>query len=216
MSTTTPLPAHTPTGAIPDLRSALAWLKAEGDLIDTDREVDPDLEITGLQKHLDGGCPILFNRVKDKPNHRVVTNLFADINVINKQFGWSDDRDRTRQLARALDRPMPPVVVSSDEAPCQEVVIENPTDVNQYMVPIRHTDMEPELTIGSGIRVVTGAYFDGGSDIGYNRLNFRWGNVGTFQISPARTCGRSSRSTTPMTSPSRSRCASACPRPARC
>jgi 4-hydroxy-3-polyprenylbenzoate decarboxylase len=31
---------------------------------------------------------------------------------------------------------------------------------------------------------VTGPEFDGGSDLGYNRMNFRWGNVGTFQISP--------------------------------
>ena len=52
------------------------------------------------------------------------------------------------------------------------------------MVPIRHTTYEPELTVGSGNRVVTGEYFDGGSDLGYNRMNFRWGNVGTFQISP--------------------------------
>ena len=27
-------------------------------------------------------------------------------------------------------------------------------------------------------------HFDGGSDLGYNRMNFRWGNVGTYQISP--------------------------------
>ena len=26
-------------------------------------------------------------------------------------------------------------------APCQEVVIKNPKNVNQYMVPIRHTDL---------------------------------------------------------------------------
>jgi 3-polyprenyl-4-hydroxybenzoate decarboxylase len=43
-----------------DLRSTLAWLKAEGDLIETDKEVDPDLQVTGLQKHMDGGCPVLF------------------------------------------------------------------------------------------------------------------------------------------------------------
>ena len=50
---------------IHDLRSALEWLKSEGDLIETDKEVDPDLEITAIQKNLDGGCPILFNNVKD-------------------------------------------------------------------------------------------------------------------------------------------------------
>ncbi|MHA1108699.1 MAG: UbiD family decarboxylase, partial [Alphaproteobacteria bacterium] len=167
-----------------DLRGTLEWLKSEGDLIETDREVDPDLEIISLQKHFDGGCPILFNNVKGKPNHRVVTNMFGDIQVINKMFGWKDDRERTVKLSHALDHPLPPVEIGQDEAPCQEVVIEGPTDVNQYLVGIRHTEYEPELTIGSGIRFISGDYFEGGTDLGYNRMNFRWGNVGTFQISP--------------------------------
>jgi len=115
---------------IRDLRSTLAWLRSEGDLIETDKEVNPDLEIIGLQKHLDGGCPALFNNVKGKPNHRVVTNLFGDINVVNKMFGWADDRERTIKLAKALSRPIPPVVIAQDEAPCQEVVIKDPADVN--------------------------------------------------------------------------------------
>ena len=127
---------------------------------------------------------MLFNNVKGKPNHRVVTNLFGDMNVINKMFGWKDDTDRTRKLAHALSHPIKPVEIAQSAAPCQEEVIENPTDVNEFIVPIRHTDLESELTVGSGIRCVTGEHFDGGSDLGYNRMNFRWGNVGTFQISP--------------------------------
>ena len=51
-----------------DLRTTLDWLRAEGDLIETDKAVDPDLEVTGLQKHMDGGCPILFRNVKGKPD----------------------------------------------------------------------------------------------------------------------------------------------------
>ena len=47
---------------------------------------------------------MLFNKVKGKPNHRVVTNLFGDMNVINKMFGWKDDTDRTRKLAHALSQ----------------------------------------------------------------------------------------------------------------
>ena len=167
-----------------DLRSTLDWLRAQGDLIETDKAVDPDLEVTGLQKHMDGGCPVLFNNVKGKPNHRVVTNLFGDMNVINKMFGWKDDAERVRKLAYALSHPLKPVEIPQSEAPCQEHVIKKPKDVNEYMVPIRHTTYEPELTVGSGIRCVTGEQFDGGSDLGYNRMNFRWGNVGTFQISP--------------------------------
>src|SRR5690242_15840487 len=114
-----------------DLRSTLEWLKREGDLIETDKPVDPDLEVTGLQKHLDGGCPVLFHNVKGKPNHRVLTNLFGDINVINKMFGWKDDVDRTRKLAYALSHPLKSVEVAAREAPCQEVVIEKPDDVNE-------------------------------------------------------------------------------------
>jgi 4-hydroxy-3-polyprenylbenzoate decarboxylase len=169
---------------INDLRGALDWLKSEGDLIETDKEVNPDLEVTAVQKQLDGGCPILFNNVKGKPNHRVVTNLFGDMNVINKMFGWKDDRERTEKLAYAITHPLPPVMVDHNKAPVQEVVIEKPTDVNEHMVPIRHTEYEPELTVGSGNRLISGEYFDGGTDLGYNRMNFRWGNVGTFQISP--------------------------------
>src|SRR5262245_8084436 len=111
---------------VTDLRGTLEWLKAQGDLIETDKPVDPDLEVTGLQKHLDGGCPVLFNSVKGKPNHRVVTNLFGDINVINKMFGWKDDVERTAKLAYAISHPLKPVEIAQGEAPCQEVVIEKP------------------------------------------------------------------------------------------
>ncbi|MPY69896.1 MAG: UbiD family decarboxylase [Alphaproteobacteria bacterium] len=167
-----------------DLRGAIDWLRDQGDLVETDKEVDPDLEIITLQKHFDGGCPILFNNVKGKPNHRVVTNLFSDAKVVNKMFGWADDRDRTIKLAEALRKPIRPVMIDSKDAPCHEVVIERPNDVNQYLVPARHTEYDSELTIGSGIRCVSGDYFEGGTDLGYNRMNFRWGDVGTFQISP--------------------------------
>ena len=189
MHGTTQTPALPATGDadrmhLRDLRGTLAWLKARGELLETDKEVDPDLEVTGLQKLMDGGHPVLFNNVKGKPNHRVLTNLFGDITVINAMFGWASDKERTQKLARALSRPLPPQEIPQGEAPCQEVVITNPNDVADYLVPIRHTALESELTVGSGIRCVSGTTFDGGTDVGYNRMNFRWGNVGTFQISP--------------------------------
>ena len=173
-----------PSDKVHDLRGTLEFLEAEGDLVITDKEVDPDLEIISLQKRFDGGCPILFNNVKGKPNNRVVTNLLSDQNIINKLFGWPDNVTRTRMTADALRNPIPPVIIDQKNAPAQEVVIENPVDVNDFIVPVRHTEFEPELTVGSGIRCVTGEHFKGGTDLGYNRMNFRWGNIGTFQISP--------------------------------
>src|SRR5919202_6126712 len=171
----------------PDLVSLPAtvdWLRGQGLLLETDVEVDPDLELTGIQKGLDGSYPIVFNTVKGYPHVRALTNLFANYDIIEKMFGWSSPTERTRQLAYALTHPLPPVEISQDEAPCQQEVITDDLDVNKYIMAIRHTHLETELTIGSGNSVVVGEYFHGGSHIGYNRMNFRWGNVGTFQSAP--------------------------------
>jgi hypothetical protein len=46
-----------------NLHGTLEWLRQEGDFIETQREVNPDLEITGLQKHMDGGPPALFHNM---------------------------------------------------------------------------------------------------------------------------------------------------------
>jgi gallate decarboxylase subunit C len=172
------------TKDLTSLRGALEWLGAHGDVLTTDVPVDPDLEITGIQKHLDGGPVVMFNHVKGKPHARAITNLFSDIEVVNKLFGFTSPMDRTRKIASAMNHPLEPVEVPQDQAPCQEDVITDDLDVNKYITPIRHTALETELTIGSGISCVIGPYFDGGSHIGYNRMNFRWGNVGTFQASP--------------------------------
>ena len=169
---------------ISSLRSTLDWLRAEGNLIETDVEVDPDLEITGVQKLLDGSLPILFSSIKGYPYAQAVTNFFANMDILDHMFGWDDPQDRTRKLAHALTHPIPPVEVPQDEAPCQEEVITDDLDVNKYVVAIRHTALESERTIGSGNSVVVGDYFHGGSHIGYNRMNCRWGNVCTFQSAP--------------------------------
>jgi len=167
------------------LRSTIDWLRDDGSLLETEIEVDGDLELTGIQKSLDGSLPILFNRVKGYPHARAVTNLFANLGIVNRMFGWENDQDRTRRLAHALTHPVKPVVIpSSEAAPCQEEVITDDLDVNRYIMAIRHTHLETELTIGSGNSVVVGDYFHGGSHIGYNRMNFRWGNIGTFQSAP--------------------------------
>lgn len=170
---------------VSSLRKALEWMRINNHLLETDKEVCPQLEITALQKMFDGGPTMLFNNVKGKPHARAITNLFGDMNVIDKMFGFTSPTERTRRLAHALTHPTKPVVIPQGDAPCQEEVITDDLDVNKYIMAIQHTPLETEKeTIGSGISCVVGPYFDGGSHIGYNRMNFRWGNVGTFQISP--------------------------------
>src|SRR3979409_161046 len=94
---------------ITSLRSALAWLDGQGDVLTTDVEVDPDLEITGVQKHLDGGPVVLFNKVKGKSHVRAITNLLADMNVVDKLFGYATPQERTRKIADAMTHPLTPV-----------------------------------------------------------------------------------------------------------
>lgn len=167
---------------VSSLRNTIKWMLSEGDVVETSKVVNPDLEITALQKKLDGGLGLLFRNVKGYDHIQAITNMYANRNVINKMFGWKDETDRTIQLAKALTKPIPPEIVT--KAPVQEVVITDDLDVNKYVLAIRHTALESELTIGSGQTVVVGKYFDGGTHISYNRMNFRWGNIGTFQISP--------------------------------
>jgi gallate decarboxylase subunit C len=169
---------------IRDLRTTFDWFRSEGYLVETDVEVNPDLEITGIQKLMDGALPILFNNVKGYPHLRAVTNLFANMDIVNKMFGWKDAQSRTRDLAHALTHPIPPVEIAQSEAPCQEQVITDDLNINKYVLAIRHTALETEMTIGSGNSVVVGPYFHGGSHIGYNRMAARWGNVATFQSAP--------------------------------
>ena len=52
MSTAKKLALGAQTDALRDLRGTIDFLRQEGDLIETDVEVDPDLEITGVQKAL--------------------------------------------------------------------------------------------------------------------------------------------------------------------
>jgi 4-hydroxy-3-polyprenylbenzoate decarboxylase len=169
---------------IRDLRTTIEWFKSQGVLMETNTEVNPDLEITGLQKHFDGAMPILFNNLKGYPHLRAITNLFANMDIVNQMFGWADRQDRTRKLAYALTHPIKPVEISQNEAPCQEDVLTDDLNINKHVLAIRHTALETEMTIGSGNSVVVGDYFHGGSHIGYNRMAARWGNIATFQSAP--------------------------------
>ena len=87
---------------ISSLRNAIKWLVSEGDIAVSDKEVNPDLEITALQKKLDGGLGLLFNNVKGYAHIQAVTNMFANRDIINKIFGWKDEKDRTIKLSQAL------------------------------------------------------------------------------------------------------------------
>ncbi len=82
---------------ISSLRNTIKWLVSEGDIVVSEKEVNPDLEITALQKKLDGGLGLLFKNVKGYDHIQAITNMYANRDVINKIFGWKDETDRTIQ-----------------------------------------------------------------------------------------------------------------------
>ena len=124
---------------IRDLRSAIDWLRATGNLVETDVEVNPDLEITGLQKLMDGAMPILFNNIKGYSHLRAVTNLFSSMDIVNQMFGWPDAKARTRLLAHALTHPIPPVEIPQSEAPCRKksspTISTSTSTFSQFAIP---------------------------------------------------------------------------------
>lgn len=166
------------------IRTAIEDLRKADELIESSVEVDPDVEFAAIQKKLDGGPALLFNNVKGQPHARFLTNLFAQRSRIDRMFGFDGRIDRTKKIADAINNPLEPVIVDSDNALVHEIINTDVGNVDDIVPPIRHTRKEPELTTGSGNSVVYGEIFDGGSHIGYNRMNFRWGDVGTFQAAP--------------------------------
>src|SRR5438552_10968847 len=79
-----------PKEALRSLPATVEWLRKEGLLMETDTPVSGDLELTGIQKHFDGSYPILFNNVKGYPNVRAITNFFANMDIVDRLFGWQD------------------------------------------------------------------------------------------------------------------------------
>ncbi|HZD40568.1 MAG TPA: hypothetical protein VE131_07590, partial [Terriglobales bacterium] len=75
------------------LRATLEALKKEGLVLETDREVNPKCEMTAIQKLLDGGPPIIFNKVKGYPNARLATNVMASDKIIARMFGAKDRKE---------------------------------------------------------------------------------------------------------------------------
>ena len=116
-----------PAEELKSLRSTLEALKKEGLVLETDREVNPKLEMTAIQKLLDGSPPIIFNKVKGYANARLATNVMGSDKVIARMFGFKDRKALKFKIHDSILQPIPPKIV--DKAPCQEVVIDKNIDV---------------------------------------------------------------------------------------
>jgi 4-hydroxy-3-polyprenylbenzoate decarboxylase len=118
--------------AVSDLRTALELLEQhEGQLLQTDVEVDPNAELSGVYRHIGAGGTVMrptklgpamvFNTIKGYPGSRVAIGLLADRKRVALLLGTTVDR-LGFLLRDSLAKPIPPVVVKAGSAVCQEVV----------------------------------------------------------------------------------------------
>ena len=91
-----------------NLRSFLELLRSDGDLVEVDAEVDPNLELAEVHRRVieRGGPALLFKRVKGS-RYPVVTNLFGTVERIGRAFGPKPEA-LVRQAVHVAESLLPP------------------------------------------------------------------------------------------------------------
>lgn len=148
---------------VTDLRSALELLKElPGQLAETEVEVDPMGELSGVYRHVGAGGTVqrptqegpamIFHNVKGHPGASVVIGLLAS----RKRVGHLLDCDPKKLgflLKDSVNHPLPPVTIPNDQAKCQEVVhlATDPDFDIRKLVPAPTNTLEdagPYITLG--------------------------------------------------------------------
>ncbi len=138
-----------------DLRGFLAELEADNRLMKVGSEVDPYLEIAGIQAAHDGDA-ILFDNVKGV-GYRVVTGVCGSRDYFARALGCAKE-ELIPRIAAAIEATEEPDVV--EEGACQEVVEE---DVDLSTIPIL-THASCDL----GAYITSGVYVAGDPELGAN------------------------------------------------
>ncbi len=145
-----------------DLRSALALLESmPGQLIQTDVEVEPEAELSGVYRHIGAGgtCmrptkegpAMIFNNVKGHPGARVAIGVLASRQRVAALLDCEPE-NLGKRLYSSVDDPIPPVM-TTEPAPCQQVVhLATDPDFDLYkLVPAPTNtpdDAGPYITLG--------------------------------------------------------------------
>jgi gallate decarboxylase subunit C len=168
---------------ITSIRGTVEWLKEEGDIVFVRGEVDPIYEISGILKALDDGPPLFFEKIKGYPAVRNLGNLFAKWERVAKMFDVDDWRRLKFKVLEGMRHPIAPKVV--DHAPCQEVVMTKDFDIPSILPIIKHTERDGARVLGSGIQLMSGEYFRGGTHVSFNRQHWRkdWCTMAMAQFS---------------------------------
>lgn len=148
---------------IKDLRTALDYLhKIEGQIVETDVEVNPQAELSGVYRHVGAGGTVmrptktgpamLFHNVKGHENTSILIGLLAS----RERVGYLLDEKPERLgylLNWAVEHPVSTVMVSREKAACQEVIYradDEEFDIRKLIPAPTNTieDAGPYITMG--------------------------------------------------------------------
>jgi 4-hydroxy-3-polyprenylbenzoate decarboxylase len=160
--------------ALKSLRATLDWLG--DDVHNIENEVDPLIEMTAITKAFDGSKALVANNIKDYPNTRMYSNLYATQERTAKLFDVSAYKDIKHKILDAYRNPLPANYVESADAPVHETVI-LASDIDQVtdILPIvLHTNEDGGRIFGSGCHLIGSPWVpDGGNTISMYRMAFR-------------------------------------------
>lgn len=148
---------------VTDFRSAVELLKTlPGQLIETDVEVEPRAQLSGVYRHVGAGGTVMrptkegpmmiFNNVKGHPGARVAIGMLASRSRV-AQLLDCDPKRLGFLLNDAVKNPVPVQNVGADEALCQEVVYKagDPDFDIRKLIPAptnTEEDAGPYITMG--------------------------------------------------------------------
>lgn len=170
-----------PDDSVHDLRTALELLrKHPGQLLETSHPIDPAAELAGVYRHVGAGGTVerptrvgpamLFTDVKGYPDSQVLVGVMASRERVALLLDSPTDR-LTQRMAQAIVDAIPPVVVDSEGAPCQEVIhrADDPAfDLRTLLPAPTNTDQDagPYFCLGLAL----GSDPELGSDVTIHRL----------------------------------------------
>ena len=146
-----------------DLRTALEALQEiEGQLIETDAEVDPFGELCGVYRHVGAGGTVMrptklgpamiFNNIKGHPGARVAIGVLASRERVGHLLNC-DPKKLGFLLKDSVNRAIAPIVIPQAAAKCQEVVYkatDEGFDIRKLVPAPTNTpeDAGPYVTLG--------------------------------------------------------------------
>lgn len=162
-----------------NLRDFLGQLEQNGKLIRITKEVSTEYEIANVMNTL-GEQPVIFDNVMDS-DYPVFGGITSSRDIIADGLSTTKE-ELLMKLVQALRHPVEPAMVEQADAPCQEVVVNNP-DLSR--VPfLMHLEGDGGKYATATCAVIKDP--ETGRNMSYHRLMFRGGNKFTARLIPKR------------------------------